>query len=362
MSDQTSPPSSPTKFPTTDEATWRRAAEEGKVPLEKTIEGLRISAINTASDSSAAVQHNQGAVPWSFGTLEVALPSPLPPNWPLTILVAEGVGYKINPRDLPNLIDQRAPANHPPRLSVESSDAGDDLSAYVTYLREQPNPENVGGAAYLPITRLDHWQDSPVDLTLLGDLTQETNDLMHLATITVRGDHFERWGPWATDELALTLSWWVAYCDQLTDHGLPIETIVGRTELSLSTSADYFINLAKWRALRSLVGKVTDAYGLAESKLTGPRVRAVSGALNKTFYDADGNLLRNTTEALSSLLGGVDTLSLLPHDFLSTAPDPFSIRMASNAYHILQHEAHLSRVADPAAGSYFIEEPYRPTG
>jgi hypothetical protein len=355
MSAQTSPPFSPPEFPATDEATWRRAAEEGEHLLEKTVDGLRFSAINTATDSSTSVERDQGALPWSFGTLEVALPCPLPTGWPRTTLASKDVGYKINPRDLPTFTDQLDPDTPPPRLSIEPTDASDNLSAYLTYLREQPNPENVSGAAYLPSTRLDHWQDNPIDLTLLGDLTREASDLLSLSTITVRGDHFEQWGPWATDELALTLSWWVAYCDQLTDLGLPIETIVGRTELSLCTSADYFINLAKLRALRSLVGKVSKAYGLNIGRLTGPRVRAVSGWRNKTFYDADGNLLRNTTEALSSLLGGVNTLSLLPHDFLSTAPDPFGIRMVRNTYQILKHEAHLPRVADPAAGSYFIE-------
>ncbi len=272
-----------------------------------------------------------------------------------TVLTTEAPGWKTNPRDLSTLLDWRSGSDAPlARLSIEPSTANTDLSAYLAYLREQASAE-ISGAVYLPVTQLSQWQTNPFDLTSLVRLTQETSDLVNLTTITVRADAFERWGALATDELALALSWWVAYCDELTDLGLSIETIISRTELSLSTSADYYIGLAKFRALRSLVDKITQAYGIADNIRTTPRVRAVSGVRNKTYYDQDTNLLRNTTEALASLSGGADTLLLTPHDFLSTSPDPFGIRMVSNTYQILRHEAHLGKVADPAAGSYFIE-------
>ena len=183
----------------------------------------------------------------------------------------------------------------------------------------------MSGAIYLPLARLNHWQTDLPDLNALNELTHETSDLVNLSTITVRGDAFEPWGASATDELALTLSWWVAYCDQLTDLGLSIETILACTELSLSTDADYFIGLAKFRALRYLINKIAQAYGVAENAGARPRVRAVSGLRNKTYYDPDSNLLRNTTEALACLLGGVDTLSL--HPTTSSVPRP--IRLAS---------------------------------
>ena len=213
----------------------------------------------------------------------------------------------------------------------------------------------MSGAIYLPLAHLSHWQTGSPDWRALQEITHETSDLVNISTITVRGDQFEQWGGGAINELALTLSWWVAYCDQLTDLGLPIETTLARTELSLSTDADYFIGLAKFRALRCLIVKIAQAYGVANDLSARPRIRAVSGVRNKTFYDPDVNLLRNTTEALASLLGGVDTLSLIPHDFLSASPDPFGIRMVSNTYQVLHHEAQLGKVADPAAGSYFIE-------
>ena len=355
MENDSAPSSSRQVFPSVDEATWRDAAARAGQSLEKVINGVHFSAINTASDLPPPAPDSQTKSPPPFGTLEVTLPTPLSPAVQKTVLSIKASGWKTNPRDLPTLLEWHAASNASfARLSVEPTEPDFDLGVYLAYLREQADA-SVSGAIYLPLAHLSHWQTDSPDLNALKELTHETSDLANLSTITVRGNAFEKWGASATDELALTLSWWVAYCDQLTDLGLSIKIILARTELSLSTDADYFIGLAKFRALRYLINKIAQAYGVAENAGVRPRVRAVSGLRNKTYYDPDTNLLRNTTEALTSLLGGVNTLSLAPHDFLSASPDPFGIRMVSNTYQILRHEAQLDKVADPAAGSYLIE-------
>ena len=349
------PRSSHQGFPSVDEAAWRAAVAEAGQSVDKTIDGVRFSAINTLSDLPPSAPSDKIKDWRPFGTLEVVLPTPLPPKMRTTTLATEASGWKTDPCNLPTLLDWQSSNNVPlTRLSVEFSEPNPDLSAYLLFLRKQANAE-VSAAVYSPITQLSHWQTHLPDLTSLVNLSQETSDLVNLTTIAVRGDAFARWGARATDELALTLSWWVAYCDQLTDLGLSIEVILARSELSLSTDADYFVGLAKFRAVRSLIDKVVQAYGVTDPAQTKPPVRAVSAVRNKTYYDPDTNLLRNTTEALASLLGGVDTLSLIPHDFLGSSPDPFGIRMLSNTYQILRHEAQLDKVADPAAGSYFLE-------
>ncbi len=352
-------PSSPLSsqvFSIVEEAIWRNAVADAGQPLDKMIDGVRFPAINTSSDLPLPDPDSHAASLRPFGTLEVALPAPLSPMLRKTVLAADGVGWRTNERDLPTLLDWLSASDSPlPRLSIETTEPNPDLRTYLAYLREQFVASLVSGAVYLPVTQLSYWESNSVDLISLQELTQETSDLVDLATITVRGNQFEAWGARVTDELALTLSWWATYCDQLTDLGLSVETILARTELTLPTDADYFLSIAKFRALRSLVDKIAQAYGLADHSLIRPQVRAVSGLRNKTFYDLDTNLLRNTTEALAALMGGADTLALSPHDFLTASPDPFGVRMVGNTYQILRHEAQLSKVSDPAAGSYFIE-------
>ena len=78
-----------------------------------------------------------------------------------------------------------------------------------------------------------------------------------------------------------------------------------------------------------------------------PRLHVRTARANKSVYDPYTNLLRATTEAMSAAIGGADTLLVEPHGY-----DP---HLAINVQRILAEESHLDAVADPAAGSYYIE-------
>ena len=355
MSEADRAPLLPPDFPVVSEQDWQNAVSGSGRALEQQVQGLRIAAVNTRYDLPSANPAGQPRSPKPLGLLEVTLSAP---RWPAVrplLRSSEATGWTISQRDLPALLGWLSEEGASiARLSVELDALHPEVDAYLGYLRQQALTAARGGTIYSPSANLVHWQNHPVDVTPIKLLTEATGDLADLFTIAVRGDQFEPWGAAAADELALLLGWWVAYCDQLTDLGLPIESIFARSELTLPTGSDFFADLAKFRALRSLVDKVAQAYGIA-NEVSRPRLRAVSGLRNKTFYDPDGNLLRNATEALAALAGGVDTLSLRPHDFLSPSAGPFGIRMAINAYQILRHEAHLGKVYDPAAGSYFFE-------
>jgi methylmalonyl-CoA mutase len=66
-------------------------------------------------------------------------------------------------------------------------------------------------------------------------------------------------------------------------------------------------------------------------------------------------MLRTQTEAMSAILGGTDSLTIEPFDIVFRHPDEFSERIARNQQLILKEEAYFDKVADPAAGSYYIE-------
>ena len=73
------------------------------------------------------------------------------------------------------------------------------------------------------------------------------------------------------------------------------------------------------------------------------------------MYDPYVNMLRTQTEAMSAILGGADSLTVEPFDIAFRHPDEFSERIARNQQLILKEEAYFDKVADPAAGSYYIE-------
>ena len=83
-------------------------------------------------------------------------------------------------------------------------------------------------------------------------------------------------------------------------------------------------------------------------------VTTVNGT--RLFIDPYVNMLRTQTEAMSAILGGTDSLTVEPFDIVFRQPDEFSERIARNQQLILKEESYFDKVADPAAGSYYIEK------
>ena len=85
------------------------------------------------------------------------------------------------------------------------------------------------------------------------------------------------------------------------------------------------------------------------------RIYASTALWNKTQLDPYVNMLRNTTEAFSAVVGGADNLYVAPFDEVARTPDDFSKRIARNTQIMLAEECHFDHVVDPAGGSYYVE-------
>jgi methylmalonyl-CoA mutase len=99
-----------------------------------------------------------------------------------------------------------------------------------------------------------------------------------------------------------------------------------------------------------LKGFITENY--ADYK---PDIHSITSRWNKTVYDPYVNMLRTQTEAMSAIIGGANSVTVEPYDIAFRTPDEFSIRIARNQQLILKEEAFFDKVADPAGGSYYIE-------
>jgi len=179
-------------------------------------------------------------------------------------------------------------------------------------------------------------------------------------TITVDGRVYHEAGAAAVQELGSILA---ALSERLTealDRGRSLSEVLGNVQICTALSTSYFLELAKLRALRLLVPQVVDAY--AEAAGAGlsydPEdvfIQAGASARAWTPYDPHVNLLRGTTEAMAAVQGGCDVLTVPAYDAALRDPDAFSSRIARNTQLILKHESHFDAVADPGAGSYYIE-------
>jgi methylmalonyl-CoA mutase len=115
------------------------------------------------------------------------------------------------------------------------------------------------------------------------------------------------------------------------------------TTLGFAIGSNHFMEIAKLRSARRLWDVVASAFGAKGAV----RIHARTAGENKTLYDPSVNMLRVTTEALSAVLGGCDSLTIVPCGF--------DAHLAENVHHVLREESHLDKVPDPGAGSYYIE-------
>lgn len=141
---------------------------------------------------------------------------------------------------------------------------------------------------------------------------------------------------------------------KLTAEGVGVEHIAKQVFFTCSIGKNYFLQIAKLRALRKYWLELQRKWGVENSQ---PAFIFAQFPISEQSPDANTNLIQATTQAMSAVIGGVNVLTVLPSDKINEAAKPtdFSRRMARNVQHILKMESHFDWVGDPAAGSYFIE-------
>lgn len=175
-----------------------------------------------------------------------------------------------------------------------------------------------------------------------------------LSTLALYSDVYHEGGASAIEELAFTLGTGVAYLRAMLQRGLDTNTIAQKIAFTFSVGTHVFIEVAKLRAARLLWAKIVAAFGgSADSQKLQLHIRTSS--LNKTAIDPYVNILRTTVEGFAAAVGGCQSLQLHPFDSAIRPPDEFSRRIARNQQLILQKESNLTRLIDPAGGSWYVE-------
>ena len=179
--------------------------------------------------------------------------------------------------------------------------------------------------------------------------------LPKVKVIAVNASLFVNAGSTITQELGYALAMGNEYLARLTEAGVSVDDAAKRIQFNLSTSSNYFFEIAKIRAFRMLWAKVVEAYKPACSCSTKAYIHVTTCDFNKTAFDSAVNMLRVTTEAMASVLGGVDMLTVKAYDALYKKENPITDRIARNLQIVLKEEAYFEKIVDPSAGSYYIE-------
>jgi methylmalonyl-CoA mutase len=175
-----------------------------------------------------------------------------------------------------------------------------------------------------------------------------------LVPFTINGEPFEKAGANAVQEVAFTLAAGIDFLADMEARGIEIDRAAALVGFSFSTGASYFFQIAKFRAFRMLWARAVESFG-GSRETAKARIHARTSLWNKTIYDPHVNVLRATTEAMSAILGGADSVCVAPFDQCYRTPDEGSRRLARSTQIMLKHEALLAKVTDPGAGSYFLE-------
>jgi len=119
----------------------------------------------------------------------------------------------------------------------------------------------------------------------------------------------------------------------------------------VASGSNYFFEIAKIKALRWLYASLASEYKIPETC----HILAQPTKRNKTLYDFSTNLLRTTTESMSSILGGANSVYNSPYDAIYHKNNKFGDRIARNQLLVMKHEAYLGKVSNAAEGAYYIE-------
>ena len=176
----------------------------------------------------------------------------------------------------------------------------------------------------------------------------------NLQTICVHSRAWHESGASAVQELAFTLATGVEYLREMNDRDLDANVVGPRVRFAITVGENFFMEIAKLRALRLLWSRAVEAFGGNEN---AQRVclHVRTSHWNKTVYDAHNNLLRATVEAFAGAVGGCESMQVGAFDEVFRAPDDFSQRLARNTQLVLQKECELTQVIDPAGGSWYVE-------
>jgi methylmalonyl-CoA mutase len=174
--------------------------------------------------------------------------------------------------------------------------------------------------------------------------------------VHIKASDFGNAGCGPVHETALALSAGAEYIAQLAARGIDPGLAASKIRFSFSTGPEYFPEIAKLRAARLLWSAVVRSFEQTDPAAGRMEIHSVTARWNRSQSDKYINLIGTQTEAMSAILGGADSLTIEPCDTVMGQVDDFSERIARNQQLILREEAYFDRVADPGAGSYYLEK------
>jgi len=181
----------------------------------------------------------------------------------------------------------------------------------------------------------------------------------HLARynpINISGYHISEAGATSVQEVAFTMANAIAYVEEVTRAGVPVDRFAPRLAFYFVAQADFFEEVAKFRAARRVWAKLMkERFGATRAESMRLRFHCQTAAATLTKAQPMNNIVRTALQALSAVLGGAQSLHTNGLDEAYAIPSELAMKIALRTQQIIADETRVTSVADPLGGSYYVE-------
>ncbi len=193
-------------------------------------------------------------------------------------------------------------------------------------------------------------------MRIVSDIIAYTSaNMPRFNSISISGYHMHEAGATAVQELAFTIADGKEYVVRAMEAGLDIDAFAGRLSFFFGIGMNFFMEIAKLRAARTLWYRVMDGLGAQKDRSKMLRTHCQTSGVSLQEQDPYNNVIRTTIEAMAATLGGTQSLHTNALDEAIALPTDFSARIARNTQLVLQEESGITQVVDPLGGSHYIE-------
>jgi len=175
-------------------------------------------------------------------------------------------------------------------------------------------------------------------------------------TISISGYHIREAGATGVQELAFTIADGIGYVQLGIEAGLDVDEFAPRLSYFWDVHNDFFEEIAKFRAGRRMWAKIMrERFGAKNPKSWLLRTHAQTAGVSLMAQQPLNNVVRTTMQALAAVLGGTQSLHTNSYDETYALPTEDAAMLALRTQQVIFEETNVAAVADPLAGSYFIE-------
>ena len=193
-------------------------------------------------------------------------------------------------------------------------------------------------------------------MRIVADIIDYTaREMPKFNSISISGYHMQEAGATLVQELAFTLADGREYVRAALARGLGVDAFAGRLSFFFAIGMNFFMEAAKLRAARLLWSRIMEEFAPKKEASKMLRTHCQTSGVSLQEQDPYNNIVRTAFEAMSAVLGGTQSLHTNSFDEAIALPTEFSAHIARNTQLILQHETGITDVADPLAGSFYVE-------